>query len=327
MDTISVIVPVYNAEKYLNRCVESVLCQTYSDFELILIDDGSTDSSYDMCERIRDRDCRVRIFHKKNGGHASARNKGIDLAFESNSEWITFIDSDDWVDSHYLEYLHRAVEETNANISMCAYERVGLEDVTGNFPYCVTNYDAETIWCEKRINSTLPCGKLYRKSVFKDLRWPQKCHDDEHMTYLLLFANPKIAFVDAPLYRYYYNTNSVMASGWSIKHIDSVFAIRERRAFFLENGYLKAYELDCKLYLEELYNTLVELDKVKDCPMDVYQDFRKSFKREIRKNAKKFGYSWNKYRYMYVYAYPTLKWYAILDSKIAQWTRRTGDGE
>lgn len=323
MATISVIVPVYNAEGYLNRCVESILRQTYADFELILVDDGSADSSYEMCKQFQEKDCRVRVFHKENGGHASARNKGIDLAFESDSQWITFIDSDDWVDLRYLEYLHKAVEEANTNISMCAYERVSLADEAVCGAYRARVYDAETIWCEKRINATLPCGKLFRKSLFNTLRWPQKCHDDEHMTYLLLFSNPKVAFVDAALYRYYYNTNSVMSSGWSIKHIDSVYAIRERRDYFFKNGYQKAYELDCRLYLEELYNTLLELEKAEECPADVYRDFRKSFKKELCKNAKGLGYSWNKYKYMYVYAYPALKWFAILESKITKLTRRS----
>lgn len=97
---ISVIVPVYNAEKYLHRCVDSILAQTYSDFELLLIDDGSKDSSGEICDEYAQKDTRVRVFHKENGGVSSARNLGLDNA---RGEWVTFVDSDDWIDSHFLE--------------------------------------------------------------------------------------------------------------------------------------------------------------------------------------------------------------------------------
>lgn len=322
MDKISVIVPVYNAGKYLSRCVDSILSQTYCNFELILIDDGSTDASFEMCNKIRENDSRVRLFHKENGGHASARNKGIDLSFESDAEWITFIDSDDWINANYLEYLLQAARETGTNISMCSYERVGIDDRPQHFDYCVFEVEPETLWCEKRTNSTLPCGKLYHKSIFNDIRWPQKCHDDEHMTYKLLFANPKIAFVDAPLYRYYYNTNSVMASGWSLKHIDSVDAICERREYFKRNGYKRAYDFDCKLYIEELYNTLQELEKISDRPNNTYLSFQKAFRREMQTNAQKYGFTWRKYKYMYIYAFPVLRLPAIVEHKVSKFLRR-----
>ena len=100
--TISVIVPVYNAEKYLRRCIDSVLAQTYTDFELLLIDDGSKDSSGTICDEYAAQDTRVRVFHKENGGVSSARNVGLDNA---RGEWVTFVDSDDWISKDYLEEL------------------------------------------------------------------------------------------------------------------------------------------------------------------------------------------------------------------------------
>ena len=100
MDLISIIVPVYNTEKYLDRCIQSILSQTYTDFELLLIDDGSTDSSGVICDKYAEQDSRVRVFHKENGGVSSARNIGLDNA---NGVWITFCDSDDWVYPYWLE--------------------------------------------------------------------------------------------------------------------------------------------------------------------------------------------------------------------------------
>ena len=112
---ISIIVPVYNTEKYLRRCIDSVLAQTYQDFELLLIDDGSKDSSGAICDEYAAQDARVRVFHKENGGVSSARNVGLDNA---RGEWITFVDADDWIESDMLELLLRKGEETGADIVM-----------------------------------------------------------------------------------------------------------------------------------------------------------------------------------------------------------------
>ena len=110
MPVISVIVPVYNVEKYLHRCVDSILAQTFTDFELILVDDGSPDNCGKICDEYAEKDSRIHVIHKVNGGLSDARNAGLDWAFaNSNSEWVTFIDSDDWVDKYYLEYLYNSI--------------------------------------------------------------------------------------------------------------------------------------------------------------------------------------------------------------------------
>ena len=114
--TISIIVPVYNAEKYLHRCVDSILAQTFTDFELLLINDGSKDNSGKICDEYAAKDPRVRVFHKENGGVSSARNMGLDNA---KGEWVTFVDSDDWlVHNIYEKMLHKLVEE-NADLCLC----------------------------------------------------------------------------------------------------------------------------------------------------------------------------------------------------------------
>ena len=103
LNAISVIVPVYNTEKYLHRCVDSILAQTFTDFELLLIDDGSTDSSGAICDEYAQKDSRVRVFHKENGGVSSARNLGLDKA---KGKWVTFVDSDDWIKESFLNKLY-----------------------------------------------------------------------------------------------------------------------------------------------------------------------------------------------------------------------------
>ena len=121
---ISIIVPVYNTEKYLNRCVDSILNQTFTDFELILVDDGSPDNCGKICDEYKEKDRRVRVIHKPNGGLSDARNAGIEWALNnSDSEWISFIDSDDWVHPNYLDFLLRAAEQNNTSVSICGFLR------------------------------------------------------------------------------------------------------------------------------------------------------------------------------------------------------------
>ena len=119
MAKISVIVPVYKVEQYLRRCVDSILSQTFSDFELILIDDGSPDRCGEICDEYKQRDGRVVVIHQSNGGLSAARNTGIIWSLEnSDSDWLTFVDSDDWVHSEYLERLFRAVNKYGTKISV-----------------------------------------------------------------------------------------------------------------------------------------------------------------------------------------------------------------
>lgn len=113
---VSVIIPVYNSESYLHRCVDSLLTQSYTDFELILVDDGSRDSSSDICDEYARKDGRIKVFHKENAGVSSARNLGLDNA---TGEFVVFVDSDDWVDIHFLEYLYTAVHKEKADIAVC----------------------------------------------------------------------------------------------------------------------------------------------------------------------------------------------------------------
>ena len=125
MATISVIVPVYKVEPYLHRCVDSILAQSFQDFELILVDDGSPDRCGVICDEYAQKDSRVRVIHQQNGGLSAARNAGIDLVLaDSESQWLSFVDSDDWIHPLYLELLERAVRESGADAGACLYTRV-----------------------------------------------------------------------------------------------------------------------------------------------------------------------------------------------------------
>ena len=142
MPTISVIVPVYKVEPYIHRCVDSILQQSYRDFELVLVDDGSPDNCGSICDEYASRDSRVHVIHQENGGLSAARNAGIDWVFDnSDSQWITFVDSDDWVHPQMLEKLFDAAMEQNTLISIC-----GFIETTGDIPCPALEIGESRLW-------------------------------------------------------------------------------------------------------------------------------------------------------------------------------------
>ncbi len=309
MPKISVIIPVYNGEDFVERCLNSVLKQTFSDYEIIIVNDGSTDNSKKICEEFAYENSNIRVFNKeKNCGHAPARNTGIDLAFESDSEWITFIDCDDWIDEHFLEYLYNAATEKNVDISLCDFIRsVSENDVDTDIRYEPVLYSPEDFWCENRITATIPCAKLFKKTIFNSVRWPNRVHDDEFLTYKLLFQYNQIAVLKSKMYCYYYNENSVMVSTCSPKRIDSIYAVKERREYFRENNFKKAAELDDKLYLPALYDFALFLSKMKKDYKKQYRFLLKELRRELRQNGEKYGFTKEKNEYLYIFAFPGYK--------------------
>ena len=165
MPKISVIVPVYNVEAYLKRCVDSILAQTYTDFELILVDDGSPDNCPAMCDEYALQDRRVKVIHQQNGGLSAARNAGIDWGFQnSNSEWFSFVDSDDCVHPKYLEALLNAAIGSYVEFTedVPAIEIVAEPQIR----------NTEDFFIEKHVNAIIACGKLYRRKCFEEIRYP-----------------------------------------------------------------------------------------------------------------------------------------------------------
>ena len=305
MSIISVIIPVYNVEKYLKRCIESVLGQTFKKFELILIDDGSTDRSNEICQMYAKKDSRITILTKKNGGAASARNKGIDWVFEnSNSKWIAFIDSDDWVESHYLELLYEAVIEKRTRISQC-----GVFDTDGKkeLPKIKNNeyklLSAEEVNCMRGV--VAPTRKLYARECFKNIRYPEgKLFEDEFVTYKIIFACKQVAMIDAPLYAYYINPRSIM-SQWNPKRLDSMEAIQERIKFFREKGLEELQHEQEKSYIWNIVNHIKEIEQSDDNIRKQYENkMRRLLRMELKKQRKRVDFKNNKW--FYEAAYPRM---------------------
>ena len=179
---ISVIVPVYNVEDYLSKCVASILAQSYKNLQVILVDDGSTDRCPEICDDIAKRESRVQTIHKKNGGLSSARNAGIDAA---NGDFLAFVDSDDYIAPDMYEYLYRNMAETESDISICGkyvvYENGRLILKQDQSILCLVMDSEEAIrrMCSFRDYDTSSCDKLYKRELFSSIRFPlgKLCED------------------------------------------------------------------------------------------------------------------------------------------------------
>lgn len=202
---ISIVIPCYNEENNIKRCIDSVKKQSYEDFEVILVDDGSTDKTAEVIKKNIEGDKRFKYYHKENGGVSSARNYGIKKAAGS---YISFIDSDDYIDPDFLKLLYENIKENNGDISICYYNRV-YDSSTKEMKFNKEYHDL--------IKFPAPWGKLYKTSLFTEnnLYYPEgKWYEDLGVFSKLLMLNPKISLVEKPLLNYMYlqNSDSIMHS-------------------------------------------------------------------------------------------------------------------
>ena len=245
MAEICVIVPVYNVDPYLSRCLDSILAQTWQDFELLLINDGSTDSSGVICDRYAAEDPRIHVIHQENRGIAAVRSMSLQWAIHnSNSNWIAFVDSDDCIAEVYLERLMNNATQHDADIASCRLitytDQSELEDLP-KAPGEVTVISGSRA-CEEiyKINglATVTCpGKLIRKKLLEGIRFPEgKIHEDEALVPQILYSANKIAVCEDILYYYFQSANSIMRSSFSLKRFQAIEAIDGCIAFFQQRG-------------------------------------------------------------------------------------------
>lgn len=230
MDLISIIIPIYNVEKYIHRCVDSVMNQTYTDLEIILVDDGSPDNCGEICDEYAMIDNRIKVIHKKNGGLSDARNHGIESA---TGEWLFFLDSDDWIHPQTIERLYDAAVKNNVSVSMCAYVQVECESPKVDGSKEAELWTPKELYLRHHVTATIACAKLYKIDCFKNIRYPVgKIHEDEFITYRILFAQDRIAFLDQPYYAYFINNEGIMRSKWTPARMTAVDSLEEQCDFF-----------------------------------------------------------------------------------------------
>lgn len=263
MPSISVIVPVYKAEPYLQRCVDSILNQTFTDLELILVDDGSPDNCPMICDEYAEKDCRITVVHQLNQGQSIARAVGITVA---KADWICFVDSDDMIHPQMLEHMHLILQDTGAGIVACAVDKdisvpdsfwesktdvvtcheaneEGLIAIHDNWKYCYW-----VVW-----------GKLIRKELIQNYPMtPGRIYEDNAIVFRWLYEAGTIAYTDATYYFYQINPASITQSPYSLKNLDWLWALKEQVMFYRCIGYRI---LDKKFTARYLIESVWAIDK------------------------------------------------------------------
>ena len=235
---LSIIVPVYDVERYLPKCMDSILAQTFTDFELILVDDGSPDNCPALCDAAAAKDARIRVIHQKNGGLSAARNAGLDAA---RGAWIGFVDSDDYIAPEMYEALYHAVQSTGADLALCDYAevdetgapcqsmhiRLEKKDFTGrDLLKNATDSTIQPAW-----------NKLYRRDVFAQLRYPEgKLNEDLFLIPEICLNTQKAVVVPRALYYYVQRGGSIMSGNKTLRHFDAAEAAQRYWDCLVENA-------------------------------------------------------------------------------------------
>ena len=232
---ISIIVPIYKVEKYLSKCIDSILSQTFTDFELILVDDGSPDSCGKLCDEYALKDNRIKVIHKENGGLSDARNAGIKVA---KGKYLGFVDSDDYIAPDMYELLYRLLTESNAEIAVCDAVLVD-EETEANYTestelYVLEREKALQEMIFKRLFAVNAWNKLYKRELFSNILYPKgMLYEDLATTYKLIDKTQRVVYTPAKKYAYVQRQGSIMnQTGYKVKE-DKVLIVREMIEYFV----------------------------------------------------------------------------------------------
>lgn len=313
MPKISIIVPVYNTENFLQRCVDSIINQTYSNYELILVDDGSTDDSGSICDEYAKVEPRVQVIHQKNKGQAAARNTALDWVFKySSSRYIAFVDSDDWLHPQYFESLISAAQTWNTRIAACGFvktseyscEKMMLKQPKSMVISAIDDYTRFMTGIY-----AYPVMRLYSKELWADCRFPAgRVWEDTATIYKVLFLCDKVAWVPDELYFYFINPNGTVLRPWNPSRLDEIIAYEEQLAFFENKSqYVDVYQMLKTSYIKAIaYSSFMEHNS--DLPEDEKKYYARILQKKIRKALKKYkrieGISFKTDKYVFETAYP-----------------------
>ncbi|MDO4413670.1 MAG: glycosyltransferase family 2 protein [Erysipelotrichaceae bacterium] len=311
-ELISVIIPFYNIGQYIGKAIASVLDQTYENFELLLIDDGSTDQSGEISYDYALKDKRIRVIHQKNSGIASARNTGID---EAKGSYICWVDSDDYISRYLLEDLYHTVQSEDVPIAVCEY----IQGPDRDYQFKKYEEQAEMISVQKAFEflyekdghntfiTNASWGKLIRADLYDGIRYPDgKIFEDIYVTYRLIGKCDKIAFLKGIRYYYFKHPKSIMHSPFSAKRQDYLPALEERISYFSSHG---LNELSEKARISYLHSLIWEFSRAKDIlkdkqrTSDIITSYRKyyrdgDFNPDVSGETKEYMAAFNKNPYM-----------------------------
>lgn len=316
-ELVSIVVPIYRVQRYLDKCVQSIMNQTYIEIEIILVDDGSPDECGHMCDQYADKDNRIKVIHKQNGGASDARNHGIACA---TGKYITFVDSDDFIHCRYIEILIELALKNHADLVVGDFQLFQnadcCEDKDIDKAYFLRAqiltskylYDKDFI-NRKTMLLTVPWGKLYEKRLFEGIEYPVgKIHEDTFTTYKLMERASRVVYLQEPIYYWRENMNSVTRGEFTLSHLDIMAALGEQLGYFYNIGKQRYVEIVLQLYIDSFfwcYNCMVE----KDLDLQVLKPYLDSMKKYVKctRLTKSLGLKqWLRYRYLVYYKIPKL---------------------
>ena len=275
MPKISIIVPVYNVEKYLRKCVDSILNQTFKDFELILVDDGSIDTSGKICDEYNLKDNRIKVIHKENGGLSSARNAGLDIA---QGEYIGFVDSDDWIELDMYEELYKICKENDTDVGIVGINYGGASEKKKSKK--IEIYSNKLILDDLVYNKgkeiTWPAwNKLWLKKVIGESRFKEgRIYEDGLFLYSLSFKIKKVAKIDYEAYNYRMDNESITRSKISKKQVDFLYNTLDIYKFLPSPYKEEMFIRDLIRYTEYI---LLEMIKQKNINKDIIKEIKKFY--------------------------------------------------
>lgn len=285
-ELISVIVPIYNVEIYLQKCINTVINQSYTNLEIILVDDGSTDYSGKLCDEVAKKDNRIVVIHKKNGGLSDARNAGLDIA---KGRYISFIDSDDYIALDYIEKLYSSINKTKADVAICSFSYVDEND---SLIVKSKAIEKNTVLSGREVlyRAMMPRGveyvvawnKLYKREIFDNLRYDKgRIHEDEFINYKLFWKCNRVVVLCDRLYFYRQRQGSIQNTQLDFNRIQTQREMHESRIeFYRENG----DELLSIKALQSYFNWATRCFATKEQIELIPREYRKLIQREMQKN-------------------------------------------
>lgn len=287
---ISVIVPIYNTEKYLEKCITSILDQSYHNLEVILINDGSTDNSEEICNRFQEIDKRIIVKYQENSGVSVARNQGLKIA---KGDFISFVDSDDYLHPEMLERLWNYLKEYNADIAMCDFFKVFDGKLIEQCYEKNIVKQLDSVQALKRLfgssleQAVVVTNKLLMKELLSDIRFPAgKIHEDTFTTYKLYYKAKKIIYTNEKLYYRIRRVDSIIGKGFNIKSLDVLDAHAERTDFFRKHNLPDLYKLSINIYMMRIikfFGKCIDSD-------DIEEETIRRLLLRFREEFKRFGY-------------------------------------
>lgn len=258
---VSFIIPIYNAEKYLDECIKSIIKQTYSNFELLLVNDGSTDNSAIICDTYANKDSRIKVIHKINGGDSSARNIGLDNA---KGEYICFVDADDVIHPKLLETTLSVLMETQQDIIIYRYKlfnnKIIYSQNSNNSFFVMSNQEAIKEMLKGQKYRGLMCNKLVHRHYYENIRFPEgrSFGEDTYVTYQVLIECPSVVYLDEIFYYYRQNDKSALHQDVSEKNLE-VFDTYNTMQENLLKHYSNLEKFFVKAYIDRLFDFFLRI--------------------------------------------------------------------